>query len=156
MAFRYDNPKADAVNYASCQCEVQDGKVKSTVISFKELYKGAFDELNTVYDNIDKTVAEIKGLRKSESRYDTLVAIHDYMCEHLTYGSVFLEGEFPYGFTNVDIATPMFGGGNAQGKPICGGYSTAFHVLCLEFAIPCYTVIGEVVGFDQEFSEGGG
>ena len=146
-AFRDDNPKADGVQYEGCQCAVWDGKVDLVTIRFKELYKGAFDEMKTVYDNVDKTVEEIKGSRKSESRYDTLVAIHDYMCTHLRYSHKSLNGFTgfnDFSDPSVEVATPMFGGGNAKGRLVCGGYATAFKLLCVEFDIPCYTVYGQV------------
>ena len=72
------------------------------------------------------------------SRYDTLVAIHNYICEHLEYGVIDLPGEETevQCFTNIDTATSMFGGENRRGKVNYRGYARAFQLLCEEFNIP--------------------
>ena len=48
-------------------------------------YPGAYDDRDTVQVGIESALREIRDTRKSESRYDTVKAIHDYICANASY-----------------------------------------------------------------------
>ena len=96
------------------------------------------------YDNaVESAVAEIKTLAgKGASRYETVKAIHDYLCTKLHY-------DYTYS-TESHSTIPVFLG---EGAVVCEGYGKTFKVLCDQLKIPCVCVAG-VAHPDTEESEG--
>ena len=73
------------------------------------------------------------NINDAETRYDQAKAIHDYVCETLTYSST-TEGRL-YQTVYSALVAPY--------HTVCAGYSKAFKVLCDEYGIPCVLVSGE-------------
>jgi len=73
--------------------------------------------------------------------YDKVKAIHDYVCENVTYadGNISIrEYQTPYSFFNdVD--------GDSKMETVCAGYAKVFKLLCGKYNIPCILVSGEGV-----------
>lgn len=78
------------------------------------------------YPAIMQKIASITS--KSDSRFDQVKAIHDYICQNTTY----LET------TAAHDASGVFVGG----KAVCQGYATAFKMACDYYSIPCVCVSG--------------
>lgn len=72
------------------------------------------------------------NINDAETRYDQAKAIHDYVCETLTYSST-TEGRL-YQTVYSALVAPY--------HTVCAGYSKAFKVLCDEYGIPCVLVSG--------------
>ena len=76
------------------------------------------------------------------SRYDKLVAAHDWLTQHNCYNPYYPEypqssiGDTPWSaFSAVE-------GNSGQQAPVCEGYSRAFKVLCDAMDIPCILMSG--------------
>ena len=82
----------------------------------------------------------------SGSRYDKLLAAHDWLTQHNCYNYFY----YDYGYGQNDIGdTPWSAfsaieGNNGQQAPVCEGYSRAFKVLCDKMDIPCILMAGIV------------
>ena len=112
-------------------------------------FMGAFRQKETVENNIATAVNEIRSKRASESRYDTVKAIHDYVCENLSYHySDSVEHE-------QQTCAPIFGGGSIGKEAVCEGYSKSFKVLCDQFDIPAAVIGSRSHGFNYVQMEDG-
>ena len=78
------------------------------------------------------------------SRYDKLLAAHDWLTLHNCYNPFFASGE--YGQLEIGdtpwSALSALEGNDGQKAPVCEGYSRAFKVLCDEMEIPCILMAG--------------
>ena len=80
---------------------------------------------------------------KYPSRYDKLVAAHDWLTLHNRYNPYFPNysqsqiGDTPW------CAFSAIKGSNGQEAPVCEGYSRAFKVLCDAMDIPCIIMSGK-------------
>lgn len=76
------------------------------------------------------------------SRYDKLVAAHDWLTQHNCYNPFYPEypqssiGDTPWS------AFSAMEGNSGQQAPVCEGYSRAFKVLCDKMDIPCILMTG--------------
>lgn len=117
---------------------IPDGEV---VVSFDEFYTGAIDDIKTVNKGIEDAVSEIASKRKSESRYDTVRAIYDFICSHAKYDhDAFYNDKPDVDMFEASTAAPVFGGGHRGKMIICEGYARVLKILCAEFDIPCVKV----------------
>ena len=143
-AFLYDHPEVFWVTtplYQKYDHTWTDDyiTVSNATISPKETYPGAFNDIETVFNGIDKAVEEISANRKSESRYDTVKEICNYICMNAKYDYEAYDDTNPVTedmFASFTVA-PVFGGGSRGKKVVCVGYSHAMTVLCTRFDIPC-------------------
>ena len=78
------------------------------------------------------------------SRYDKLLAAHDWLTHHNCYNPFFASGS--YGQNEIGdtpwSALSALEGNNDQKAPVCEGYSRAFKVLCDAMNIPCILMGG--------------
>lgn len=86
---------------------------------------------------LDTTLAALS--LETESDYETVLAINDYLCSRITYDLYAKERESVYGAL-------------VDGKCVCEGYAHAFKLLCDRFGVVCATIIG--TGYTAEGSEG--
>lgn len=113
-----------------------------------EYYDGASGQVAS-YDAAVKAVKDaieaemVESGLDPEDRYQQVKAIHEYLCDKLTYdheaGSN-LGGE-NYGYAHT--SSTVFLGYKGEYKVVCEGYAKAFKVLCEQWDIPCTLVIGQ-------------
>ena len=84
-AFMYDYPEAEVSMFTESTAQFEDGKLQTLTIKLREYYENGYAEMDTVRSNIKAAVEEIMSARASDSRYDTVKAIHDYVCKYATY-----------------------------------------------------------------------
>ena len=120
-----------------------DNGDRKVSFSFTEVYTGSFNDIDKGLSEYERIVEEIKNTRKSESRYDTLKAIQDYICDKMSYDTTNNDEVTSY----LDaFAAPLFNCGSYECKTICGGYAKSFKALCNAFDIPCVIIKGESLG----------
>ena len=133
-----------------CRIYIQRENQKYTWAKFRfeEVYDHAYDEVDTVFRGIEQAVSEIEAARASDSRYDTVKAIHDYICHTTDYDTEAYdemhateEGGVLPAITSR-LASPAFGGRGAY-RFVCAGYAKAFQLLCHRMDIPCVKVSGD-------------
>ena len=79
------------------------------------------------------------------SRYDKLVAAHDWLTTHNSYNPYYLQGyaQSQIGDTPWSSYSGIEGSNDRQ-APVCEGYARAFKVLCDKLEIPCILMSGNV------------
>lgn len=150
-AFFYDHPEAFWIRSFDYHLSISFTNVESVGyvnqirFSFVQgAYPYAYDDLAAYTDGVSLATNYIAQHRTSSSRYDTVKAIHDYICDHSSYDYAALSGStYTYGYAYT--AAPLFTG---KGTFVCEGYSKAFKILCNEFGIPCALVSGTGVTSD--------
>ena len=148
FAFTYDHPEAFWVRGLSYSGAVKsNGELVSLYLTFTEYYPNAFSEMNIVNAGITSAVNSINSSRESGSRYHTLKAIHDYICNNVSYDYDVLEGGAYAGEHAEDqTVAPLFGGGRRGHKYVCAGYAASLKLLCERFGIPCVRIYGSAGG----------
>ncbi len=134
FAFVNDHPEIYWVNSLDIKFD-KDSKgqyIVKAVVTPHEKYEGAYSERDVVQNGIETAVNDIRISRDSESRYDTVKAIHDYICDNLSYYPGY-EDKF---VVEQQCAAPLFGGGSIGKMAVCEGYSLAFKLLCDRFDVP--------------------
>jgi Uncharacterized protein involved in cytokinesis, contains TGc (transglutaminase/protease-like) domain len=139
-AFSTDHPEVYWISgYGSTKYSL-DGMFTSVVITPTERYSGAYSELATVTAGINSAVNTISNTRASSSNYDTAKAIHDYICDKMTYDYQ------SAGYGQAHCAAPLFGGGGRGYTFVCEGYANSFKLLCDRFGVPAVHVKGTAGG----------
>ncbi len=144
-AFFYDCPEAFWIRSFSYSINFtfsEDGTVGHVnLIQFlfsQASYPNAYDDLAGYDAGLTAAVSSIRNSRVNESTYETVKAIHDYICANASYEYAALSGSsYTYGYAYS--AAPLFTG---KGKFVCEGYSKAMKILCNEFGINCVLVSG--------------
>ena len=147
-AFTYDYPEAywvRAISYSIGYCPDDDdtGYLAKLNITPSSVYANDYAQRGTVKSGLNSAVAAIKKSRSSEQRYDTVKAIHDYICNNASYDYDAVSGDF-YTYGAAYTGAPLFGGGTRGKKFVCEGYAKAMKMLCKRFDIPCALVSGNV------------
>ena len=120
-----------------------DGKIVAVDIEPSERYDGAYSEMATIKSGITSAVNTISASRASSSRYDTVKAIHDYICNTMSYDYDAAEtGNYP----EAHCIAPLFGGGSRGHQFVCEGYANSFKLLCDKFGVPAVHVKGDAGG----------
>ena len=138
-AFCYDNPEAFWFRINSTSESYSGDFIKGISIEIIDEYPGAYNDRSKVQNGIDSAVSQITARRASDSRYDTVRAIHDYICDTTTYDYGALRGEDQGA---AGCVGPFFGGGKRGNQVVCEGYSRVFKLLCKKFDIPAVVVTG--------------
>ena len=143
-AFANDNPQlfwTKGYSYNRNAVIYSDGTVvvESITITLKERYSGAISKVSAFNSGVNSAKVSILLNRESGHPYHTLKAIHDYICNKVTYCPNKVPGtdEYP---PQTHSAGPVFTDTNPE--VVCEGYGEAFKVLCDAFGIPCVPVIG--------------
>lgn len=143
-AFSMDHPEVYWISgYSTILYGTKDGTLTKVEITIEERYSGAYSELNTVLSGIDSAVDAISLSRASTSRYDTVKAIHDYICNTMEYDYDAAKQGI-YG--EAHCIAPLFGGGSRGHKFVCEGYANSFKLLCDKFSIPAVHIKGTAGG----------
>ena len=140
-AFKHDFPEAYWIetDYLHVEFEYNGSYISKAIIQPVENYNGALSEWETVQNGIESSVNEILALRKTESRYDNVKAIHDYICDNasFTYEDEDFDGDQ---VGQAHCIAPFFGGGSIGRQFVCEGYAMTFKLLCDRFNIPAATI----------------
>ena len=104
------------------------------------------------------TPAEMNGListaksavassRKSSSDYDTLEAIHDYLCNLIAYNHEAVKSDTKYTSRQTFAYQTAYSAfakcnGDSVINTVCAGYAKSFKILCDEFGIKCAIISG--------------
>ena len=95
---------------------------------FKPLYFETLAQTQYVNERIPQILSSL-GVA-SMSNYDKVVAIHDYVCDLITYTN-----------TEKDIESTMYGA-LKNGQALCNSYSLCMYKLLVEAGVPCKFVGG--------------
>ena len=153
-AFEADHPECFWPLFSSTVYQSDTLTADTVTLKVRETYNKAFSDVDAVFSGIENAVSEIKTNRASDSRYDTVKEIHDYICQKAEYSAVMdqmpsadstdssEEEKWDGDYLTSHLASPIFGGaGNNQ--IVCQGYALAFKLLCNQFDIPCYVIYGD-------------
>ena len=148
FAFVYDHPEAFWISGFEYSCSINENDyIVSLYLDTIEYYPNAFSELNIVNSGITSAVNYITSSRQSTSRYHTLKAIHDYICNNVSYDYDVLEnGAYAGQHAEDQTVAPLFGGGRRGRKYVCAGYAASLKLLCEKFGIPCVRIYGSAGG----------
>ena len=143
-AFIYDYPEAFwlgscsyTVSYQPSSNAYKNGEpvvcyLRSIKVKPNERYAGAGDpaEFAAFQQAVEQTAAEIKEtLSDQPDRYEQVLAIHDYLCTHVSYK------ENSYAHTAAGVFLK-------NREVVCEGYAKAFKILCGRFGIPAVLIPG--------------
>lgn len=140
-AFLYDHPEVFWLKLLGSSCSISasgnevigyTGIIDEITIIPTEIYDGAASKLSQYASAVE---AALDNITVTESRYDTLKNVHDYICEKAWYN--------PVSEQRVHSSEPFFIG---DGGVVCEGYAKAFKVLCDRLEIPCVLVSGDAGG----------
>lgn len=136
-AFKRDNPSFFWVDFKTPEVKKGANVAESITFVVSETYSNAYNDINKVNSGITAAVNQIKKDRKSDSRIDTVKAIHDYICGKVSYLSVNSSQK-----RVVTTIAPLFGCGDSNKCLNCVGYAYSFKLLCSKFNIPCIIATG--------------
>ena len=143
-AFIYDYPEAFwlgscsyTVSYQPSSNAYKNGEpvvcyLRSIKVKPNERYAGAGDpaEIAAFQQAVEQTAAEIKEMLSDQpDRYEQVLAIHDYLCTHVSYK------ENSYAHTAAGVFLK-------NREVVCEGYAKAFKILCGRFGIPAVLIPG--------------
>ena len=143
-AFIYDYPEAFwlgscsyTVSYQPSSNAYKNGEpvvcyLRSIKVKPNERYSGAGDpaEIAAFQQAVEQTAAEIKETFSDQpDRYEQVLAIHDYLCTHVSYK------ENSYAHTAAGVFLK-------NREVVCEGYAKAFKILCGRFGIPAVLIPG--------------
>ena len=137
-AVTYDYPEIFWIDSASVSYTSVGGKVtKITLGTASPYYSGALNDVAAFDAAVDSTVNEIKSLYPVSTDYEKVKAVHDWLCDNITYE----ESE------NDNIAhTPAGVFLRSDKKVVCEGYAKAFMILCRKLGVPAILVVGYAGG----------
>ena len=154
-AFKYDYPEVfwfgDMSYGGSGTRSTGNGKTINRITKIKispmENYPGASsaEERSTFEAAVSEAVRQISGRLSAEStRRDQVRAIHDYLCEQVTYDHNYASyGENDVRLAYIHSAAGVFLKG---GSAVCEGYAKAFKILCAKFGIESALIAGDALG----------
>ena len=143
-AFIYDYPEAFwlgscsyTVSYQPSSNAYKNGEpvvcyLRSIKVKPNERYSGAGDpaEIAAFQQAVEQTAAEIKETFSDQpDRYEQVLAIHDYLCIHVSYK------ENSYAHTAAGVFLK-------NREVVCEGYAKAFKIFCGRFGIPAVLIPG--------------
>ena len=143
-AFIYDYPEAFwlgscsyTVSYQPSSNAYKNGEpvvcyLRSIKVKPNERYAGAGDpaEIAAFQQAVEQTAAEIKEtLSDQPDRYEQVLAIHDYLCTHVSYK----ENSYAHTAAGVFLKSR---------EVVCEGYAKAFKILCGRFGISAVLIPG--------------
>ncbi|MGN0382719.1 MAG: leucine-rich repeat protein [Eubacterium sp.] len=142
-AFTKDYPSVFWIgnfNYSwSMQILGTNVSIESITLTPESFYDGAIDDISAFDTAVTSAVTYIEQSRTSNSNYMTALAIHDYICNKLTYSDSAVVNDGTVAYYKAHSAIPAF---NGDGLSVCEGYAKAFKILCDRFNIPCVLVVG--------------
>lgn len=100
-----------------------------------------------VKSTLSETISELQKAVSSENfdqcstRYELLLAIHDFICDKISYDSSLESDECVSNAVNDRIHNVV--GALCDGRAACQGYAKAFKFFCDLYKVPCVTVSNE-------------
>ena len=96
---------------------------------------------------ISTAKSAITSSRKSSSDYDTLEAIHDYLCNLIAYNHEAVKSDTKYTSRQTFAYQTAYSAfakcnGDSVINTVCAGYAKSFKILCGEFGIKCAIISG--------------
>lgn len=140
-SFLYDHPEvfwlkiigsSYSISASGNSSDGYTGTISKISITPTEIYSGASSKISQ-YNTAVKSV--LASVTVTQSRYETLKNIHDYICNNAWYN--------PVNEQRVHSSEPFFIG---DGGIVCEGYAKTFKVLCDRLKIPCVLVTGYAGG----------
>lgn len=140
-AFLYDHPEVFWFRIIGSSYRVSatgnsaigyTGSIKTITIIPKEIYVGVSAKISQYDTAVESALAAITV---TDSRYNTLKNIHDYICKNAWYNLVEEQ--------RVHSSEPFFIG---DGGVVCEGYAKTFKIICDKLEIPCVLVSGDAGG----------
>lgn len=133
-AFVYDYPEmfwAGGVSI-SISCEIKSGEydLKSAQFSIQERYSGAKAAIETYNEGVKTAADQIYHSVTTGQMYDYFKAIHDWMCDTMSYRDEAIEQ--PERYAQAYSSGPVFTG---DPRVTCQGYGETFKVLCDQIRI---------------------
>ena len=139
------SPTGSLATYSNGDATFTADLLAGFTISMTKKYDSARNDANelTTYDEgVASAVNAIKDkLNADSSRYDTVKAIHDYICNNADYD----EPALTSGDGAAHTVAPFFIHHKETDTFVCEGYAKAFKILCNQFNIPCVLVSGDGV-----------
>ena len=140
-AFLYDHPKVFWLKIIKTSYGISasgnsvggyTGIIDDITVIPTEIYSGASAKISQFDTAVESALASVTV---TESRYETLKNIHDYICNNAWYNLVDEQ--------RVHSSEPFFIG---DGGVVCEGYAKTFKVLCDRLELPCVLVSGDAGG----------
>ncbi len=140
-AFLYDYPQvfwlriiesSYSISATGNSADGYTGIIDEITIRPKEIYDGAVSD-RAEYNSA--VTSALEQITVTESRYESLKNIHDYVCENAWYNLIDAQ--------TVHSSAPVFIG---DGGVVCEGYAKTFKVICDRLGIPCVLVSGDAGG----------
>lgn len=140
-AFLYDHPEVFWLRIISSSYSISAsgnsvdgylGEISDVTLTPTEIYSGASSKISQYDEAVNSALSAITV---TESRYDTLKNVHDYICNNAYYNLI----DDYY----VHSSEAFFIG---DGGVVCEGYAKTFKVLCDKLNIPCVLVSGDADG----------
>ncbi len=134
-AVNLDNPQYFWMPHAYIISQKSSGqyymaiKYESDEYSLDYLYSK--EESEKKMNEIIKVCEKLKASIKTEDPYEIELAIHDYLCNNISY---------PADFNNNNYYNIY--GALVEGKAVCEGYARSMQYLCTLMNIPCILVTG--------------
>ncbi len=100
-------------------------------------YELEFSHLSTIEEEqaVDKMVAQIAVQFNTGSTYDKILAVHDYICEHVEYSYETRDKVPGYDYRSAYDAL-------TSGQTVCTGYALLFQKFMDMMGIPCFVAYG--------------
>ncbi len=152
FAFVYDHPQlfwASGIQYGVEYSYYVDAERNPTGEGFltkismapQLAYAEAASQSSQFVNGVNEAVAEIEKRRDNTTAYATTKAIHDYLCDKITYNHEAAAATDSSAYKYAHSAGPVFT--KAAPSVVCEGYGKAFKILCDRFNIPCAMIVGK-------------
>lgn len=115
-------------------------EVDHITFEIKEAYPNAKSQIAAFNTGLENTYNLLNTKENTKDEYTTIKAIHDYLCEHITYNhdAVTNAGSDDYKYAHSPGVVFI----QENSSVVCEGYGEAFKILCDMFGIPCALVMG--------------
>ena len=135
-----DDPStSDDADYLAYNLDLYSGKhdlyYQNGTIYFKLYYYESLSQTKKVNEKVPDILSKLK--LNGKSNYEKVKAIHDYICELITYS-----------YTGKDIESTMYGA-VTNGKALCNAYALCMYKLLVEAGVPC-KIIGGTAGTGRD------
>lgn len=134
-----DPTTSDDADYLAYNLDFYSGKhelyYKNGIIYFKLCYYESLSQTKKVNEKVPGILSKLK--LDGKSNYEKVKAVHDYICELITYS-----------YTGKDVESTMYGA-VFNGKALCNAYSLCMYKLLVEAGVPC-KIIGGTAGSGRD------
>ena len=140
-AFVYDYPEIFWMDKFSYKTPISfrgssgsyTGTINEFILTPLELYDGAAADSLRFEQSVSEVCSQLE-ISESSSKYEIVCAVHDYLCEIVTYDE------------NSAYAHSAAGVFLADRRVVCEGYAKAFQILCCRYGVSCILIVGNANG----------